>query len=71
MKKFRPTSPGSRQRLSLNYRALLTGVRPEKSLLKGGKRSVGRNSFGRITTRHKGGGAKKLFRDVDFFFLVK
>lgn len=54
----------------INYRELLTRPRsaPEKSLVFGRKRDVGRNSFGRITTRHKGGGAKRLLRIVDFRF---
>ncbi len=54
----------------INYRELLTRVRPrpEKSLVFGQKRDVGRNSFGRITTRHKGGGEKRLLRIVDFKF---
>ena len=54
----------------INYREVLTRVRPrpEKSLVFGQKRDVGRNSFGRITTRHKGGGAKRLIRVVDFRF---
>ena len=51
-----------------NYRELLTRQNPEKSLVFGRKRDVGRNSFGRITTRHKGGGAKRLLRIVDFKF---
>ena len=50
----------------INYRELLSGHNPEKSLLMGRKRMVGRNSDGRITTRHKGGGAKRVFRIVDF-----
>jgi len=50
----------------LNYRGVLTLKKPEKKLTKGFKRARGRNAFGRITTRHKGGGAKKLFREIDF-----
>ena len=54
----------------INYREFLTRVRPrpEKSLVFGVKRDVGRNNLGRITTRHKGGGAKRLLRAVDFLF---
>jgi large subunit ribosomal protein L2 len=52
---------------SVTYRGVLTaGTRPEKSLTYGRKRHVGRNNQGRITTRHKGGGHKRLFREVDF-----
>lgn len=52
---------------TVTYRGVLTkGATPEKSLTKGFKRAMGRNSQGRITTRHKGGGNKRLYRDVDF-----
>jgi len=44
----------------------LTKVRPEKSLSSGRKRISGRNNYGRITIRHRGGGAKRLLRDIDF-----
>lgn len=52
----------------IDYRKFLTATEPEKSLVKGYKRSVGRNKSGRITTRHKGGGHKRLFRAVDFSY---
>ena len=51
---------------TVSYGETLTRGKPEKSLVHGGKRDVGRNAFGRITVRHKGGGHKRLFRDVDF-----
>ena len=66
MKKYRPTTPSRRNTVTLDYRALLSGATPHKPLLKGGKRGVGRNNAGRITVRHKGGGHKRRFRDVDF-----
>ncbi len=50
------------------FRGVITAHEPEKSLTKGFRRSVGRNSQGRITTRHKGAGHKRLFRDVDFSY---
>ena len=53
---------------TINYRGLLSGDKPEKSLMKGARSYGGRNSFGRITTRHQGGGHKKSHRDVDFKF---
>ncbi len=68
MKRYKPTSKSRREMTHVTYRGVLTNSTPEKSLVKGYKRSVGRNSFGRITTRHKGGGHKRLFRDVDFKF---
>ncbi len=51
---------------TLPYKELLSGDRPMKSLLKSKKSQSGRNAFGRITTRHQGGGHKKRYRDVDF-----
>ena len=70
MKIFKPTTPGRRGMT----RATLTKVtasEPFKGLTKGKKRSVGRNSQGRITTRHKGGGHKRLYRDIDFLYNKK
>lgn len=54
----------------INYREFLTRVQPKpvKTLTFGFQRAVGRNNFGRITTRHKGGGAKRLLRIIDFKF---
>lgn len=71
MKTYKPTTPSRRHISNPDYRALLSGVRPTKSLVSGGKRSVGRNKDGRITTRHKGGGHKRRFRDVDFLYTKK
>ena len=51
---------------TLPFRELLTGDRPKKSLTYGRKRAVGRNNFGRITVRHKGGGHKRRFREINF-----
>lgn len=45
---------------------MLSTKAPEKALRLGFKRAVGRNSYGRITTRHKGGGVKRLYRIIDF-----
>jgi len=50
------------------YRDVLTKTEPEKALTVGVKRAVGRNSRGRITTRHKGSGHKRLWRMIDFQF---
>ncbi len=52
----------------INYRQFITASEPEKSLTKGFSRGNGRNNTGRVTTRHKGGGHKRLFRAVDFLF---
>lgn len=53
---------------TIEYRAILTESKPQKSLTKGRKRAVGRNNQGRITTRHKGGGNKRRYRDIDFLY---
>lgn len=68
MKKYKPTTKSRRQMSNIDYRSILTATRPEKSLTYGFRRSVGRNSQGRITTRHKGAGHKRLFRDIDFSY---
>lgn len=66
MKKHFPTSPARRQAEFIEWRQVLTRTEPEKRLARGRKRHVGRNSAGRITVRHKGGGAKRLWREIDF-----
>ncbi len=68
MKTYRPTTPSKRHQTTVSYRNVLSKTAPTKSLTKGFKRSVGRNNQGRITTRHKGGGHKRLYRDVDFMY---
>ena len=52
----------------VTYRGVLTTSTPTKSLTHGFRRSVGRNSQGRITMRHKGSGHKRLYREVDFLY---
>lgn len=52
----------------VNYRKVITATEPLKSLTKGFKRGTGRNNRGIITTRHKGGGVKRLYRDIDFSY---
>ncbi|MBI5456768.1 50S ribosomal protein L2 [Candidatus Kaiserbacteria bacterium] len=66
MKFYKPTTAGQRGMSRVNFRAALSGKGRAKFLTEGGKRAVGRNAFGRITTRHKGGGHKRVWRDVDF-----
>jgi large subunit ribosomal protein L2 len=53
---------------TLPYRKLLTATEPHKALTSGGKRDMGRNADGRISVRHKGGGHKRLYRDIDFSY---
>ena len=66
MKKFKPTTNGRRHMTTLDYKANLSGHTPEKSLLVPLKKHSGRNNQGKITTRHKGGGAKRKYRIIDF-----
>jgi large subunit ribosomal protein L2 len=65
VKKYKPTSPGRRGMIGIDFSGL-DKKKPEKSLLKGKTRKAGRGSAGKITTRHRGGGAKKRFRVIDF-----
>jgi large subunit ribosomal protein L2 len=64
-RKTRPTSPGRRFG-TYQLREELTGDEPTKKLLSGKKRSSGRNAAGRVTARHRGGGAKRRYRQIDF-----
>src|SRR6201995_5876276 len=65
VRKPKPTSPGLRF-VSYPDFAEITRSEPEKSLTEGLKKSGGRNSYGRKTSRHRGGGAKRLYRKIDF-----
>ena len=65
LKSFKPTSPGQRGLVLVDKSDLWKG-RPEKSLAVGIAKKGGRNNTGRITMRRKGGGAKRLYRIIDF-----
>lgn len=65
IKTFNPTTPSRRNMTTLSN-AGLSKVKPEKSLLEKLKKTAGRNSYGRITVRHKGGGNKQKYRIIDF-----
>jgi len=65
LKKNNPTSPGRRFQTVSTFEEI-TGSKPERGLLKPIKRSGGRNSAGRITVRHRGGGHKRRYRVIDF-----
>jgi large subunit ribosomal protein L2 len=65
IRKPKPTSPGMRF-VSYPDFAEITRSTPEKSLVEGLTKSGGRNSYGRKTSRHRGGGAKRLYRRIDF-----
>ena len=63
--KYKPTSPGRRFRTVSDF-SEITRSKPEKSLLEKKTSSGGRNSYGRMTSRHRGGGHKRRYRVVDF-----
>lgn len=65
LKTYRPTTPGLRGAVHPSFEEITTS-RPEKSLLAPLKRSGGRNVRGKITVRHRGGGAKRAYRIIDF-----
>ena len=65
IRKPKPTSPGRRFITYPDF-AEITKTEPERSLVEGLKKSGGRNALGRKTARHRGGGAKRLYRKIDF-----
>ncbi len=65
IKFYKPTTPGRRKMTVTDYSGL-SKVEPEKSLLTTLKKNSGRNSYGRITVRHRGGGARRKYRIIDF-----
>ena len=65
IKKFKPVTPGTRFRVGNAYAEITTDT-PEKSLVTGLSKSGGRNSKGRRTSRHVGGGHKRKYRIIDF-----
>ncbi|MBR2405487.1 MAG: 50S ribosomal protein L2 [Clostridia bacterium] len=64
-KLYKPTTPGRRGMSVLDYSGL-SKVAPEKSLLAPLEKKSGRNSYGRITVRHRGGGNRRKYRIIDF-----
>lgn len=65
IKNFKPTTPGLRHASLCDF-SELTKHTPEKSLLTPLKKSGGRNNYGRVTSRHRGGGHKRMYRLIDF-----
>lgn len=63
--KYKPTTPARRNMTVADY-AEITKFSPEKSLVVIKKKNAGRNSYGRITVRHRGGGNRKKYRIIDF-----
>ncbi len=65
IKKYKPTTPGRRGMSTLTFDEI-TASKPERSLTESLSKNAGRNNHGHITTRHKGGGHKRLYRIIDF-----
>lgn len=65
LKEIKPNTPGQRGMSFIEFNEI-TKTKPEKRLLAPYKRTSGRNNYGRITTRHRGGGHKKHYRIIDF-----
>jgi large subunit ribosomal protein L2 len=65
IKSHKPTTPGRRFYQSITFEEI-TRNRPEKSLIRPLKKTGGRNSYGRMTSRHRGGGHKRQYRVIDF-----
>jgi large subunit ribosomal protein L2 len=68
IRNYKARTKSTRHMSVIRFRDYLTTSKPLKSLTKGKKNRAGRNSAGRITTRHQGGGHKKRVRNVDFIF---
>lgn len=66
IRRFNPTSPGRRAGSTLIFSEEITRTSPEKSLLRPLRKTGGRNNTGRITSWHRGGGAKRAYRVIDF-----
>jgi large subunit ribosomal protein L2 len=66
LKIYNPTSPGRRGMSVSTFEELTKGKKPERSLLEPLKKSGGRNNAGRISTRHRGGGHKRMYRVIDW-----
>jgi large subunit ribosomal protein L2 len=65
LRKYKPTTPG-RRGASVSDFSGLTRSRPERSLTRKVTKKAGRNTYGRVTTRHRGGGHKRRYRVIDF-----
>ena len=65
IKVYKPTTNGRRNMSTIDY-SQLSKVAPERSLLESLKKTSGRNSYGRITVRHHGGGNRQKYRIIDF-----
>ena len=66
IKTFKPTTPSRRHMTVSGFDGIDKHAKPESSLTEVLKKNAGRNSYGRITVRHRGGGNKKKYRIIDF-----
>ena len=66
IKTYRPTTPARRQMTVSGFDGVDKHVKPEKNLTQVLKKNAGRNSYGRITVRHQGGGNRQKYRVIDF-----
>ena len=66
IKTYKPTTPSRRHMTVSAFEGIDKKAKPERSLLESLKKHAGRNSYGRITVRHRGGGNKKKYRIIDF-----
>ena len=66
IKTFKPTTPSRRHMTVSAFEGIDKKAKPERSLVESQKKHAGRNSYGRITVRHRGGGNKQKYRIIDF-----
>ncbi len=66
IRRYKPTTPGRRGATVSDFADLTPGTKPEKSLLRSKRKTGGRNNQGKITVRHRGGGHKQRYRQIDF-----
>ena len=66
IRRYKPTTPGRRNATVSDFADLTAGAKPEKRLTKIKRRTGGRNNQGVITSRHRGGGHKKRYRQIDW-----
>jgi large subunit ribosomal protein L2 len=66
IRRYKPTTPGRRNATVSDFADLTPGVKPAKRLTRGKRRGSGRNNQGKITVRHRGGGHKRRYRQIDF-----
>ena len=66
IKSYKPTTPARRNMTVSAFEGIDKKAKPERSLTETLKKNAGRNSYGRITVRHRGGGNKRKYRIIDF-----